>query len=57
MIEYICDNCGKRFRAREYIQLEIIYTQDDRGSVPVATGRKCDNCGIIIRSDSKNISY
>lgn len=42
MIEYRCDNCGKRFKTRDYMRLEI-----------VPQGRKCDSCGGAISVEDK----
>lgn len=48
-IEYHCNNCGKRFKPRDYMRLEPIYTSDDR----VSQGRKCDSCGKDIKVEDK----
>lgn len=48
-IEYCCNNCGKRFKPREYIKLEAIYASDDG----VSRGRKCNSCGKDIRTEDK----
>lgn len=42
MIEYHCGNCGKKFKPRDYMKLEI-----------VSQGRKCDSCGKPINVDDK----
>lgn len=53
-IEYHCNNCGKRFKLREYMKLEMIYTSNDRSAeVLVPQGRKCDSCGEEIKVDDK----
>jgi glutamine synthetase len=53
-IEYHCDNCGKRFKPREYMKLEITYTSDDRSTeILVPLGRKCDSCGKEIKIEDK----
>jgi len=57
-IEYRCDNCGKKFKSREYAKLEMIYTSDDRNAeVLVPKGRKCDSCGKEIKAEDKNVIY
>ena len=48
-IEYQCRNCGKRFKLREYMKLEIISISDDR----VSRGRKCNSCGKGIKAKDK----
>jgi DNA-directed RNA polymerase subunit RPC12/RpoP len=52
MIEYQCKRCDKKFKIKEYAQLEMIYSQDN--SLP--TGRKCNNCGNEIKIDDKNVT-
>jgi DNA-directed RNA polymerase subunit RPC12/RpoP len=48
-IEYHCNNCGKRFKPRDYMKLETIYTPDDI----VLQGRKCNYCGKDIKIEDK----
>ena len=48
-IEYHCNNCGKRFKPRVYMKLEIISVSDDK----VSQGRKCDSCGKEIKAEDK----
>lgn len=48
-IEYHCNNCGKRFKPRDYIKLETISASIDS----VSQGRKCDSCGREIKTDDK----
>lgn len=48
-IEYHCNNCGKRFKPREYGKLEIISVSEDKAS----QGRKCGSCGREIKADDK----
>lgn len=54
-IVYRCDNCGKKFKPKEYMQLEI-YTSDDRREVSVPQGRKCDSCGKEIKVEDKIVT-
>lgn len=48
-IEYHCNNCGKRFKPRDYMRLESIYPSDDE----VSQGRKCNSCGKEIKAEDK----
>ncbi len=55
-IEYICNNCGKKFKIREYMRLEMIYVPDDRSKeILIPKGRKCDSCGKEINIDDKTV--
>lgn len=47
-IEYRCGNCGKGFKPRDYMRLEIISTSNDMN-----VARKCDSCGKEIRTEDK----
>lgn len=49
-IEYQCKSCNKKYKIREYAQLEILYSQD------IFTGRKCNSCGMEIGIDDKNVT-
>lgn len=48
-IEYCCNNCGKSFKPREYMKLEVMSASDDR----VSQGRKCNSCGKDIKPEDK----
>lgn len=53
-IEYCCNNCGKKFKPREYMKLEIIRISDDKDAETlVSRGRKCDSCDKEIKVDDK----
>ena len=53
-IEYHCNNCGKRFKPRDYMRLEIISTFNDRNTEAlVSQGRKCNSCGKEIKVEDK----
>ena len=57
VITYHCDNCGKNFKLREYMKLEILYTSDDRSvNMQIARGRKCDACGNEINIGHKIVT-
>lgn len=57
-IEYRCDNCGKKFKSREYMKLEVVYISDDRSAkVLVPQVRKCDSCGKEIKVEDKSVKY
>lgn len=47
-IEYRCSNCGKKFKPRDYMRLEMISTSDNTDVV-----RKCDSCGKEIKVEDK----
>ena len=44
-IEYHCNNCGKKFKPKDYMKLEMIPIYDQ--------GRKCDSCGKDIKAEDK----
>jgi len=50
-IEYCCNNCGKRFKPRDYIKLDAIYASDNINVI--SQGRKCDSCGKEIKTEDK----
>lgn len=53
-ITYLCGNCNKKFKVREYNRLEMTYISDDRCTeVLVPQGRKCDSCGSEIKINDK----
>lgn len=47
-IEYHCNNCGKKFKPRDYMKLEMTSTSDD-----INRGRICDSCGKEIKAEDK----
>jgi len=54
MIEYHCNNCGKKFKPKDYVKLEIMYTSDDRNEEALTPqGRKCNSCGKEINIEDK----
>ncbi len=48
-IEYRCNNCGNRFKPRDYVKLEPIHTPGGT----VSQGRKCCFCGNEIKIEDK----
>ena len=55
-IVYRCKNCGKRFKVRDYIQLEVVHANNDRCEEVLASqGRKCDSCGKEIKAEDKTV--
>jgi DNA-directed RNA polymerase subunit RPC12/RpoP len=53
-IVYRCGNCNKKFKVREYMQLEAVHIPDDNNEdISDAQGRKCDSCGTTIRNHDK----
>jgi DNA-directed RNA polymerase subunit RPC12/RpoP len=46
VIAYRCGKCNKKFKVREYIQLETVHISDPQG-------RKCDSCGATIMNCDK----
>lgn len=53
-ISYRCDNCGKKFKIKEYAQLEMVHIPDDRcTNVSVSQGKKCNSCGEEIKAEDK----
>jgi len=53
-IVYRCKNCGKKFKVRDYIQLEVVRVDDDiYARVLASQGRKCDSCGKEISAEDK----
>lgn len=57
-IVYRCTKCNKKFKVREYAQLETVHVFDSEhheisDSISDAQGRKCDSCGATIRSVDK----
>ena len=47
-IEYHCNNCGKKFKPRDYVKLEMMPTSED-----INRGRRCDSCGKEIKAEDK----
>lgn len=52
-IEYHCNNCGKKFKPRDYMKLEMIPISDNVKDILVSQGRKCDSCGKEIKAEDK----
>lgn len=53
-IVYLCKNCGKRFKVRDYIQLEVTQASNERyAKVLASQGRKCDSCNKEIKVEDK----
>lgn len=53
-IVYRCKNCGKRFKVKDYIQLEVMHMRDDRHEEVLASqGRKCNSCSKEIKAEDK----
>lgn len=53
-IVYRCTKCGRKFKVREYIQLETVHVFDgEHEEISDSQGRKCDSCGTTIRSHDK----
>lgn len=53
-IVYRCGKCSKKFKVREYIQLEVVHISDDENEeISDAQGRKCDSCGGTIKNCDK----
>lgn len=56
-IIYICDNCKKRFKLKDFMKLEMIYVSDDRNEkVLIPRARKCDSCGKEIKTSEKEVT-
>ncbi len=54
-IEYLCSNCGERFKIREYMCLEVSQSQDDKDDQSPKR-RKCKYCGNDISIEGKSIT-
>jgi DNA-directed RNA polymerase subunit RPC12/RpoP len=53
-IVYRCVKCNKKFKVREYAQLESVHVFDgEHHEISDSQGKKCDSCDNTIRSRDK----